>query len=150
LLEVAGFTLPDLVAGYSTQKQGFFASPFLAANLGGGIWKRFTVTFDYGAETMVLQPNATLGAPDSYDRSGMLVITKAGELAVYAVRYGTPAARAGLAKGDIIRSIDGVIPRSLEQVRRALRGTPGTVLQLQVIDKSGRLRMVTLTLRDWV
>ncbi len=150
LLEVGGFRLPDLVAGYSTQQQGFFASPFLAANLGGGVWKRFTVTFDYAAETMVLQPNASLGARDSYDRSGMLLITKAGEIAVYAVRDGTPASQAGLAKGDVIRSIDGVIPRSLEQVRHALRGTPGTVLQLQVVDKTGRPRMVTLTLRDWL
>ncbi len=149
-LEVGGFRLPDLVAGYSTQKQGFFASPFLAANVGGGVWKRFTVTFDYGAETMALQPNASLGARDSYDRSGMLLITKTGTIEVYAVRDGTPAAQAGLAKGDIIRSIDGVIPQSLEQVRRALRGAPGTVVHLQVVDKTGRPRTVTLTLRDWV
>jgi PDZ domain/Aspartyl protease len=149
-LQVGRFRLPDLVAGFSTQEQGFFASPFLAANLGGGVWKRFTVTFDYGSETMALQPNASLDAPDSHDLSGMLLITKAGKIAVYAVRDGTPAAQAGLAKGDVIRSIDGVVPQSLEQVRQALRGTPGTVLQLQVIDSAGKPRTVALTLRDWV
>jgi hypothetical protein len=149
-LQVGSFTPHDLVAGYSTQKQGFFASPFFAANVGGGVWKRFTVTFDYGAETMALQPNARLGARDSYDRSGMLLINKAGKIVVYAVRHGTPAAKAGLAKGDIVLSIDRAAPRSLEQVRHALRDAPGTVLHLQVVDKTGTPRTVTLTLRDWV
>lgn len=149
-LQVGSFTLHDLVAGYSTQKQGFFASPFFAANVGGGVWKRFRVTFDYGAETMALQPNGSLDAPDSYDRSGMLLINNAGKIVLYAVRQETPAAKAGLSKGDIILSIDGAIPRSLEQVRRILRDAPGTIVHLQVVDKTGTPRMVTLTLRDWV
>ena len=149
-LQIGSFALHDLVAGYSTQKQGFFASPFLAANVGGGVWKRFTVTFDYRAETMALLPNAGLGKRDSYDRSGMHLINDAGKIVVYDVRQGTPAAKAGLAKGDMILSIDGVAQRSLEQVRHALREAPGTVLRLQVVDKTGRPRTMTLTLRDWV
>lgn len=149
-LQLGKFTLHDLVARYSTQKQGFFANPFLAANLGGGVWGRFTVTFDYGAGTISLQPNARFGEHDSYDRSGMLLIDKSGQIIVYDVRQGTPAAQAGLAKGDRILSIDGSAPRSLEQVRHAVRDAPGTVLHLQVEDKSGRPRAATLTLRDWV
>ncbi|MGA7356819.1 MAG: aspartyl protease family protein [Candidatus Cybelea sp.] len=149
-LQIGSFALHDLVAGYSTQKQGFFASPFLAANVGGGVWKRFTVTFDYRAETMALLPNAGLGKRDSYDRSGMHLINDAGKIVVYDVRQGTPAAKAGLAKGDMILSIDGVAQRSLEQVRHALREAPGTVLRLQVVDKTGTPRTMTLTLRDWV
>lgn len=149
-LRVGTFTLHDLIAGYSTQKQGYFASPFIAANLGGGVWRRFTVTFDYRAQTMALRPNASLGERDRHDRSGMLLINNAGKIVVYDVRQGTPAAKAGLAKGSTILSIDGAAPRSLEQVRRALRDTPGTVLRLQVADKTGTQRTVTLTLRDWV
>lgn len=149
-LQVGGFTLHDLVAGYSTQKQGIFASPFIAANLGGSVWQRFTVTFDYAAETMALQPNASIGERDGYDRSGMLLINNAGKIVVFAVRQGTPAAEAGLAKDDVILSIDGVAPQSLEQVRHALRDPSGTVLHLQVADKTGTPLTVTLTLRDWV
>ena len=149
-LQVGSFTLHDLVAGYSAQKQGIFASPFLAANLGGSVWQRFTVTFDYGAQTMALQPNARFGERDTYDRSGMLLISDAGKIVVYDVRQGTPAAKAGLAKGDIILSIDGVAPRSLEQVRHAMRAAPGAVLHLQAVDKTGTPRPVTITLHDWV
>ncbi|HEY2474636.1 MAG TPA: aspartyl protease family protein [Candidatus Cybelea sp.] len=149
-LQVGSFTLHDLIAGYSTQKQGYFASPFIAANLGGGVWRRFTVTFDYRAETMALQPNVSLGERDSHDRSGMLLINTAGKIVVYDVREGTPAANVGLAKGDMILSINGVAPKSLERVRRTLRDAPGTVVRLQVADKAGTPRTVTLTLRDWV
>jgi hypothetical protein len=149
-LQIASFMLHDLVAGYSTQKQGIFASPFIAANLGGGVWQRFRVTFDYNAETMALRPNASFGDRDNYDRSGVLLIYNAGKIVVYDVRQGTPAAKAGLAKGDVILSIDGVNPQSLEQVRLALRNAPGTVLHLQVLDKTGTPRTVQLTLRDWV
>jgi hypothetical protein len=149
-LQVGDFVLHDLIAGYSTQKQGFFASPFFAANLGGGVWKKFTVTFDYAGETMNLKPNENLQTRDGYDRSGMLLINQTGKIVVYAVRAETPAAQAGFVRGDVILSIDGVVPQSLEQVRRALRGLPGTILHLQIAAKSGEPRMVTLTLRDWV
>jgi len=149
-LQIGSFTLDDLIAGFPTQRQGVFASPFLAANVGGAVWKRFTVTFDYGAETMALQPNASFGAGDGYDRSGMLLINNAGKIVVFDVRDGTPAAKAGLAKGDMIASIDGAVPRSLEQVRQAFRAPSGTVLHVQVVDKTGTPRTVSLTLRDWV
>jgi hypothetical protein len=149
-LQVGSFAMHDLVAAYSTQNQGDFAFPFLAANLGGNLLKQFTVTFDYGRETMALQPNATFGEPDSYDRSGMLLVNNAGTIVVYAVRQGTPAASAGITKGDTIRSIDGVASPSLERVRHEFRGASGTVLHLQVVDKTGTPRTVTITLRDWV
>ena len=149
-LQLGTFTLQDLVAGYSTQKKGGLASPFLAANLGGGVWDRFTVTFDYRTQKLMLQPNVNFSARDSFDRSGMAVIDKAGKVVVYSVRAETPAAKARFAKGDVILSIDGVAPQSATQVRRVFHEAPGTVLHLQVSDKTGKTRTLTLTLRDWV
>lgn len=118
--------------------------------MGGGVWKRFTVTFDYAKLTMTLQPNASVDARESHERSGLFLITNAGKIDVYGVRPGTPAAEAGIVKGDVILSIDGVAPESLEQVRNAMSGAAGTVLHLQVADTTGKERTVTLTLRDWV
>jgi hypothetical protein len=149
-LQLGAFTLHDLVAGYSTQNKGDLAFPFLAANVGGGVWQRFTVTFDYGASKMTLQPNANFARRDTFDRSGMVVIDKTGKVVVYSVRRGTPAAQARFASGDVIRAIDGLRARSASQVRRALRGAPGTVLHVEVSDKTGTVRTITLTLRDWV
>ncbi|MBV8722348.1 MAG: PDZ domain-containing protein, partial [Candidatus Eremiobacteraeota bacterium] len=73
-----------------------------------------------------------------------------GKIVVYDVRPGTPAAAAGLVKGDTLVSIDGVPPASLQQAREALNGAAGTVLHLQVTGKTGTTRAVTMTLRDWV
>ncbi|HZY98196.1 MAG TPA: aspartyl protease family protein [Candidatus Baltobacteraceae bacterium] len=148
-LQVGTFTLNDIIADYSTQTGGFFASPFLAANVGGNVWKRFTVTFDYGKQMMSLQPNAGLAARDAYERAGLFLITNGGKVLVYDVRPGTPAAEAGLVKGDSIVSIDGT-PATLQEARDAINGSAGTVLHLQVAAKDGTTRTVTVTLRDWV
>jgi hypothetical protein len=149
-LQIGTFTLPDLIAAYSTQNKGDFAFPFLAANLGGDLLKRFTVTFDYGHETMALQANANLREPENYDLSGLLLINKAGKIVVLAVRQGTPAAKAGMTKGDTILSIDGAVPQSLQQLRHLLYEPPGTILHFQIVDTTGTQRTVALTLRDWV
>lgn len=143
------FTLHDLVADFSTQKEGFFAGPFLAANVGGNVWKRFTVTFDYGNQTMALQPNAQFDSRDAYERAGVFLIQNNGKVIVYDVRPDTPAAQAGLAKGDTIVSIDGSAP-SLQQAREAINGPAGTVLHLQIATKDGTTKPVAVTLRDWI
>ncbi|HKE37759.1 MAG TPA: aspartyl protease family protein [Candidatus Baltobacteraceae bacterium] len=148
-LQIGTFALNDIIADYSTQTGGFFASPFLAANVGGNVWKRFTVTFDYGKQTMSLQPNAGLATRDAYERAGLFLVTTGGKVVVYDVRPGTPAADAGLVKGDSIVSIDGT-PATLQQARDAINGPAGTVLHLQVAAKDGTTRAVTVTLRDWV
>jgi hypothetical protein len=149
-LQLGQYTLPDLVADFSTQKEGFFASPFLAANVGGGVWKRFTVTFDYGKQTIALQPNANFDVRDSYERAGLFLINNGGKVVVYDVRPGTPAAAAGIVKGETIVSIDGTPPQSLKAARDAVTAPAGTVLHLQLAAKDGTTRAVTLTLRDWV
>ena len=60
-LSFGGLTLHDLVGDYPTQSQGGLAMPFFGANVGGGVWKRFTMTLDYRQLTMTLTPNADFG-----------------------------------------------------------------------------------------
>jgi hypothetical protein len=149
-LQIGHFDLQGLLADYSTQKQGFFASPFLAANVGGGVWKRFTVTFDYVRETMALAPNADVAVHETYERAGLFLIAAGNKIVVYDARPGTPAADAGIVKGDTIVAIDGKPATSLQQARDAMSEPAGTVLRLQLAAKDGTTRTVTLTLRDWV
>lgn len=80
---------------------------------------------------MVLRPNPGIDAREGQERSGLFLITKAGKIDVYGVRAGTPAAKVGIVKGDVILSIDGVAFRSLEQARDALHSATGTVLHLR-------------------
>jgi len=151
-LSVAGFTLPDLVTDLSAQTSGAFADPFTAGNIGAGVWRRFALTFDYGAQTMTLVPNASLTERETYDRSGTFLIEQNGQVVVADVRPGTPAAEAGLVRGDILTIIAGkpAAEYALSDVRMLFRGPPGTALTLVLTGKDGSRRSVTLTLRDYV
>jgi Aspartyl protease len=43
-LSFGGLTLHDLVGDYPAQGEGGYDLPFFGANVGGGVWKRFTMT----------------------------------------------------------------------------------------------------------
>ncbi len=153
-LAFGGFTIPDVVTDLSTQTKGAFADPFVAGNIGGSVWKRFAVTFDYAHQTMTLAPGPAFAARDGYDRSGTFLTARGGKIVVADVRPGTPAAEAGLARGDTITTIDGrdlgASPGGLGQVRALFLGAPGTAIRLGVAGPDGTVRAVTLTLRDYV
>jgi hypothetical protein len=150
-LQIGPFTLAHPTVSFGTQTKGAFANPLLSANLGGEVWKRFTVTFDYPHSAVLLAPNATYGRPFTYDRSGLFLIDNNDAYTVLDARAGTPAAQAGLAKGDVILSVDGApaTNQTLAQLRARFMGTAGTVVRLHVKNASGE-RDVTLTLRDYV
>ncbi|MBV8244833.1 MAG: aspartyl protease family protein [Candidatus Eremiobacteraeota bacterium] len=151
-LQIGTMTLKDVVGDYTTQDKGAFAMPFLAANVGGNVWRRFTLTLDYGTQTMTLAPNAAFDQPDVYERAGLFLINRNGKYTVLDARPGTAAAQAGIVRGDVIDSIDGksTSDMSLQQVRQTFFGAPGTALRLVLTGKDGAQRTVTLTLRDFV
>jgi hypothetical protein len=151
-VSIDDLTLHDLVADYSNAAQGAFANPFTAANLGGNLLRRFNVTFDYAHETMALVPNASFAQPDTYERSGLFVVNLGGKKTVIDARAGTPAAAAGLVKGDVITSVNGTPADSmtLDALRQYFWQPAGTVLTLGVTSKTGSARTVQLTLRDYV
>ncbi|MBV9270112.1 MAG: aspartyl protease family protein [Candidatus Eremiobacteraeota bacterium] len=151
-LTIGNFTLNDLIAGYSNATKGAFANPFVATNLGGNLLRRFTVTFDYAEQRMTLAPNAAFAERDTYERSGLFIVNAGGKMTVVDSRPGTPAADAGIAKGEVITSLDGASAStlSLDAVRAYFRKPAGTTVKLVVVGKDGKERNVSLTLRDYV
>jgi hypothetical protein len=151
-VQIAGYTVPDVISDLSTQTKGAFADPYYAGNVGAGVLKRFAVTFDYAHQTVAFVPDAGFAAHDTYDRSGTFLITQGGKIVVADVRPGTPAATAGLARGDVLATVDGhdAAALGLGAVRDLLRGAPGTAIGLHVVAKDGTARDVSLTLRDYV
>ena len=148
-LSFGGLTLSNLVGDYTTQGGGAFELPFLGANIGGEVLKRFIMTLDYRKLTMTLTPNSAFDLPDHWDRSGVFLINN-GAVTIMDVRPATPAARAGLVKGDAIVSVNGSSGVSLREVRELFRSEPGTVEHLVVKSKDGATRDVTFTLEDYV
>ncbi|HEY1868919.1 MAG TPA: aspartyl protease family protein [Candidatus Cybelea sp.] len=149
---IGDLTLTDLVADYSVQKAGALSAPFVGANIGGNLLRRFTVTFDYYNATMTLVPNAAFNEPDAYERSGLFLVKRAGSVLVIDARPGTPAADAGIARGDVIVAVNGT-PAStmmLGDIRGLFAQPAGSVVTLTLADKSGAQRTVKVTLRDYV
>ncbi|MBV9719413.1 MAG: aspartyl protease family protein [Candidatus Eremiobacteraeota bacterium] len=144
--------LNGLIADYSTQTAGAFAAPFVAANIGGNLLRRFTVTFDYGRETMTLVPNADFAQADAYERSGLFLIKRANGVMVLDSRPGTPAAAAGIVRGDTIDAVNGspASAMQLSDIRNLFAQPAGTVVTLQLTGKDGTKRTVKVTLRDYV
>jgi membrane-associated protease RseP (regulator of RpoE activity) len=148
-LSFGSLTLRDLVGDYATQSKGGLAMPFIGANVGGAVWKRFTMTLDYGHLTMALTPNAEVSVRDHWDRSGLFLINN-GAITIIDVRPGTPGADAGVDKGDAIVSVNGSSGLSLSQVRELLSAEPGTIEHLVIKSKDGAIHNVELTLEDYV
>ncbi|HEY1882113.1 MAG TPA: retropepsin-like aspartic protease [Candidatus Cybelea sp.] len=150
-LTIGPFTIANSIADFTSDKSGAFSNPYNPANLGGGVWRRFVVTFDYGKHALYLVKSAAFDSSFPYDRSGLFLIDRAGEFTVLSAIAGSPAAAAGLAKDDVIVSVDGgpASRMSLAALRGLLSGSAGTVVHLHVRNATGE-RDVNLKLADYV
>jgi PDZ domain len=151
-LQIGPYDISNGVAAFGVQTKGAFADPFNPANIGGAIWRRFDVTFDYAHQQLLLAKNAEFDATFSYDRSGLFLIDANGAYTVLSVLPGSPGASAGLAKGDVILGINGAPASndSLAALRALLSSPAGTVVHLHVRGAQGSVRDVTVTLADYV
>jgi hypothetical protein len=152
-LRLGDAEVSDAIAGFSTATEGTFATPDGGADVGGEIWRQFTLTLDYQKQTISLSPNGSFRQPETHDRSGIFAIHQNGNILVAGVRPGTPAAGIGLIKGDLIQEVDGVAwpALTLAKVRESLERPAGTALTLRVESTLARApKDVTLTLRDYI
>lgn len=151
-IKLGDVAVGQVVGDLYTGAHGAFADPRADANLGGGVLRRFTVTFDYGNRVMYLEPNARLAEHEVYDRSGLFLIRKGDALEVAAVADGSPALKAGVRAKDLIREIDGVSveTRPLAAWRGHLRDRPAGTRVVLTLDQLGKHRTLALSLADLV
>ena len=134
----------------STDKGGSGAAEAFPSNVGGGVLKRFVVTFDYDHSLLYLKPiPGKIEDLDTFDRSGMWINAAPDGFLIVNVARGGAAEAAGLRKDDLITAIDGQPAARLElpQLREAWRNEPpGTPVRVtakragQPIDLLLRLR----------
>jgi len=105
---VGGIRVPSPLAAFSRDVVGIGGDPSSAGLIGGGLWKRFVVTFDYDRKTMWLAARAGIEQPTRFVSAGILWTASPEGFTVGAVQDGAPGAEAGLAAGDVLVSVDGV------------------------------------------
>ena len=142
-----------VVTSLSTDAKGAFAGNDYQGNVGGGILKRFVVTFDYDRQMMYLKklpgPVADTG---TFDRSGMWINDSDKGFQVVDVTKDGPADTAGLKVNDVITAVDGkpVTSLHLYDLRRELRDEkPGTVVHLSVL-RDAETKDIAVTLKNQI
>jgi hypothetical protein len=137
----------------STDKGGAGSAEAFPSNVGGGVLKRYAVTFDYDNSTMYLKPvQGPVEDLDTFDKSGMWINEAPDGFKVIDVTKGGPAEAAGLQKDDIIMAIDGKPAErfKLPDLRERWRTEKsGTRVKLTVKRGTARKKML-VTLRDLI
>jgi hypothetical protein len=149
-LRLGNLEIPGIAGDLYTGDKGSFANPDLAGNLGGGVFRRFTVAFDYANKQLYFAPNASYGKPDAFDRSGFFLLGDDDALVVADVAAESAAAKAGFVANDRIVAIDGAAAnrKSLVEWRAKFRDLPvGTKLRIDRV-RDGTKASVDLVLAD--
>jgi S1-C subfamily serine protease len=152
-LTLGPVTIPNVVASFSVQKKGAFSDASYQGNVGGGILKRFIVTFDYDHQIMYLKPQpGPVADTGVFDRSGMWINQAKDGMDVMDLTAGGPAAKAGVELGDVITMVNGKKTTAIPvyELRRMLRNAAaGTVVTLTIKNAKGT-HETKLTLADQI
>ena len=143
-LKLGAVAVDKPVAALSTAPIPVGTADGIAGTVGYGILRQFNITFDYANGALYFEKNANFGKADTFDRSGMWIERTAAGYEIVDVIKDGPAAKAGLAPGNVIVAVDGkawsAIP--LAAVRQELKAAPGTKIKVKL--GSGQEKIVTL------
>ena len=155
-ITIGPYSFKRVVAELSDATEGYFAKSPYVGNMGGEIWRRFSVTLDYAHGRMYLTPDDAFDELFVGPRSGLTPALVGAVVKVVDVAEGGPAAESGVQVGDTILAVNGAhlpVPAldstsSIDGVVQALQAEPGTRVSLSVLNTSGVQREVTWVLRD--
>jgi len=144
LLKLGAISVDRPVVALLKPVAGTTPSAEVAGSVGHGILRQFNITFDYANGMLYLEKNSNFGLPDVFDRSGMWVERGASGFEVVDVIKDGPAAKAGLAPGNVIVAIDGKAwsAVTLPAFRQELKGAPGAKIKVKLA--SGQERVISL------
>jgi predicted aspartyl protease len=134
LLDLGTATAKRPVTFLSQQRTGTSVRKDTAGNIGFGVLRQFTITFDYPHSQIYFEPNANWGQPDLADRSGLRLERSDTAFTVAFVVDGSPADAAGLQVGDRIVAVDAApsVSLALDEVRNLLKGAIGSQVSLSL------------------
>jgi len=151
-LKLGETTVDDIVIRLSLQKAGLTTSSAMAGLIGPDVLSQFDVTFDYSRNRIILERNSNYGRHDTWDRAGMWLGQEGDHFHVVDVIAGSPAAQAGIKRGDIVTAIDGkkTALYFLPDFRDSLRKVPAGTKMIFRVSSGDKNRDATIVLRDLV
>ncbi len=151
-LQIGAVEVHSIVIRLSTQKSGATAGRQFDGLIGPDVLRQFRTTFDYRHHGILLEKGPQYGNPDTFDRFGAWMGQGKGNFVVLDLIPGGPAEQAGLQKGDIITSIDGVKTSELllPDARTRLRSLPPATVVRVGIQRGKETRTLSVILRNLV
>ncbi len=122
--------------------------------MGTALISRFDVIIDYPKEKLYLRPHRRYNKGFKYDRSGLELIVsgkKFKTITVYNLIKGSPAAEAGLKRGDVILSVNGIPTRilDLKGVSKKLTKRVGKKIKIK-LKRGDQIMILRFKLRDLI
>ena len=109
-LRLGKLRVPNPTVAMPADAQGFFGLTRVDGTLGAPVLSRTRLILDYAHQEVIVEPLTAMDVPFVIDRSGLAVHAAGPNLdtvVIVEVAAGSPAARAGIAVGDILRSVNG-------------------------------------------
>lgn len=138
----AGVPVGSTPANFMAEAVGSLDTDEIAGNIGAGVLRSFVLVFDHPGMRLHVLPSTGSEAVRR-DRSGVQAIYRGDHLEVFFIAPGSPAAAAGLQRGDRITAIDGqrIGPAYVEGGFRWGYAAPGTEVVL-IDDVGSEVRLV--------
>jgi len=147
-ISIGTYKVPNVIANFPDE--GSYSDTaavkvFRHGTLGGEILSRFTVIFDFPKEHVYIKKNAHFKKLFHYNLSGLTVKSKGAKLNVFevaSVRDGSVSYKAGLEKGDLIMTVNGINSNTLDlnQLLTILNQKPGKKVKMEVSRKGIRIK----------
>jgi S1-C subfamily serine protease len=147
-LAIGDVHLKSLIASFGRDSVGALADSDSAGQIGGGLLRRFVVTFDYRAKTMWLDKAPGFDQPTRIISAGVRWAPDPAGLAVQAILDGSPGAEAGLAVGDVLVSVDGTPAAGYTLAALDKLFHESGASHAVVVSRGSRQLAVTVTPRD--
>jgi predicted aspartyl protease len=151
-INLGSFTLHDIPVHLSEIETGAFANEAIVGNVGGMIWRKFIVYFDFTANRMILEPNTNFDEPFPLNRLGMGFKQIGSRYLVDSVATHSPASELGVGRDDELLEFDGVpaTAYSLDDLRLKFRAEEGTRYRMKFLTTEGSEREHEVTLRKYL
>ena len=109
-LRLGTLRVPNPYVAMPADERGFFGLTWVDGTLGAPVLSRTRLFLNYAHNEVIIEPVTAMDAPFSIDQSGLSFRADGPNLdtvVVDEVAPGSPAARAGIAVGDVLRSVNG-------------------------------------------
>ena len=149
-VQIGPYRIDRPIFAVTNTSKGALAGTAFAGNLSQSIISRFDIALDYAHGTIYMKPNANFDKPFVGSLDGMsLYESDAGALTVSYVNPGSPAAKAGIAAGDVIVHAESVTADNFGADDVVAAESPGATLRL-TLTREGKTREATIVLEEIV